>query len=71
MPHSDAVTINGKVVKSLPNARFEVEIPGGQSVIATLSGKLRINNIWISVGDDVALELSEYDLRSGRITFRY
>jgi translation initiation factor IF-1 len=71
MAHQDAVTINGKVVKALPNAKFEVEVPGGQSVTASLSGKMRMNNIWVNVGDEVSLELSVYDLRQGRITYRY
>lgn len=64
------VSINGKVLKALPNASFEVEIAGGQTIIAYLSGKLRTNNIMIAPGDIVSLELSPYDLKRGRIVYR-
>lgn len=70
MPSIDAVSMSGKVVKALPNANFEVELPNKQIITAYLSGKIRKNKITILVGDDVAVELSEYDLRHGRIVFR-
>ena len=49
---------------------FEVELPNGHKVLATVSGKLRMNYIRILPGDKVTLELSPYDLKRGRITWR-
>lgn len=71
MARVDQVSLRGKIVKTLPNTRWTVEIPGGQTVTAYLGGKLRQNNIMIMPGDEVALELSPYDLNQARIIYRY
>lgn len=63
--------MTGKVVESLPNATFRVEIePSKQIVLVTVSGKIRKNLVRIIVGDSVTVELSAYDLTRGRITYR-
>jgi len=41
-----------------------------QSVLAHISGKLRMNYIRILPGDKVTIELSPYDLSKGRIIWR-
>ena len=70
-PKDDVVQVNGKVVESLPNAMFRVEIePSKAVVLATISGKIRKNSVRIVVGDSVVCELSAYDLTRGRITYR-
>jgi translation initiation factor IF-1 len=70
-PKDDVVQVNGRVVESLPNAMFRVEIePSKQVVLATISGKIRKNSVRIVVGDSVICELSAYDLTRGRITYR-
>lgn len=69
----DVIQVNGKVVESLPNAMFRVEIdtpPTKSLVLCTISGKIRKNFVRIIVGDSVLCELSAYDLTRGRITFR-
>ena len=67
----DVIEVTGKVVESLPNAMFRVEIePSKQVVLTTISGKIRKNFVRILVGDSVVVELSAYDLSKGRITFR-
>lgn len=70
-PKDDVVQVDGRVVESLPNAMFRVEIqPSKQIVLATISGKIRKNFVRIVVGDSVVCELSAYDLTKGRITYR-
>jgi translation initiation factor IF-1 len=71
MARDEQVSIRGKVLKTLPNTTWQVEILGGQTIIAYLGGKLRRNNIRIEPGDEVALELSPYHLELGRITYRF
>jgi translation initiation factor IF-1 len=66
-----AIEVEGKVIEALPNARFRVELDNGHMVLATISGKIRMNYIRILTGDRVKLELSPYDLTQGRITYRY
>ncbi|MDO4614572.1 MAG: translation initiation factor IF-1 [Lachnospiraceae bacterium] len=70
MSRADAIEIEGKVIEKLPNAMFRVELENGHVVLATISGKLRMNFIRILPGDTVKLELSPYDLNKGRIVWR-
>ena len=60
----------GVVVESLPNTTFQVDIGNGHTILAHISGKLRMNFIRILPGDKVTVEMSPYDLTRGRITWR-
>jgi translation initiation factor IF-1 len=66
----EPITVEGKVLETLPNAMFRVELPNSHKVLAHVSGKMRMNFIRILPGDKVMLELSPYDLTRGRIVFR-
>ena len=66
----EPITLEGKVLETLPNAMFRVELPNGHKVLAHVSGKMRMNFIRILPGDTVTLELSPYDLSRGRIIRR-
>ena len=67
----DVIELQGTVVESLPNAMFKVELENGYTILAHISGKLRMNFIKILPGDRVTVELSPYDLTRGRITYRF
>lgn len=71
MAKEKAIEVEGRVTESLPNAMFRVELPNGHSVLAHVSGKIRMHFIKILPGDSVRLELSPYDLSRGRIIYRY
>lgn len=71
MAKEETITVEGKVVETLPNAMFRVELDNGHVVLAHISGKMRMHFIKILPGDKVTMELSPYDLRRGRITYRY
>ncbi|MFC1577092.1 translation initiation factor IF-1 [Candidatus Omnitrophota bacterium] len=66
----EPVVIDGKVVETLPNAMFRVELKNGHRVLAHVSGKMRMYFIRILPGDTVIMELSPYDLTRGRIIRR-
>ena len=66
----DAIEVEGKVVEVIPGGSFRVELQNGHMIEAHVSGKMRLNNIRISLGDKVMIELSPYDLSRGRITWR-
>lgn len=66
----DRMELIGKVVESLPGTLFEVKTLTGQTVLATLSGKMRQNHIMVLPGDDVIIEVSPYDTSRGRIMRR-
>ena len=70
MSKADVIEIEGVIVEKLPNAMLQVELENGQKVLATISGKLRMNYIRILPGDKVTLEMSPYDLSKGRIIWR-
>ena len=71
MAKKETIEVEGKVVESLPNATFKVELANGHEVLAYLSGKIRMNYIRVLPGDRVLVELSPYDLTKGRITYRF
>jgi len=70
-PKEDAIVLEGKVLESLPNAMFRVQLDNGHEVLAHISGKMRMHYIRILPGDRVQVELTPYDLSRGRITYRY
>ena len=71
MSKADVIEVEGKVIEKLPNAMFRVKLEnGGHIVLATISGKMRMNFIRILPGDKVTVEMSPYDLSKGRITWR-
>jgi translation initiation factor IF-1 len=70
MSKEELIETEGKIIETLPNAMFRVELENGHIVLAHVSGKMRMNFIRILPGDKVKLELSPYDLSRGRITFR-
>jgi translation initiation factor IF-1 len=71
MAKDDVIEVEGKVSETLPNAMFKVELENGHTVLAHVSGKIRMNFIRILPGDRVTVELSPYDLTRGRITYRF
>ena len=70
MAKSDMIEVEGVVVESLRNTTFQVDIGNGHTILAHISGKLRMNFIRILPGDKVTVEMSPYDLTRGRITWR-
>jgi translation initiation factor IF-1 len=71
MPKEDSIEVEGKIIETLPNAMFKVELENGQVILAYVSGKMRMHFIKILPGDRVTVELSPYDLTKGRITYRF
>ncbi len=70
MAKDDVIEVEGKVTDILPRGDFRIELENKHTVIAQVSGKMRVNNIRISPGDTVMVAISLYDLTRGRITYR-
>ena len=70
MAKKNVIEVTGKIVETLPNAMFRVELENGHKVLAHISGRMRMHYIRILPGDEVTVELSPYDLSRGRITYR-
>lgn len=71
MAKQELIRQDGTIVEALSNAMFRVELENEHKIIATISGKMRMNYIRILPGDKVAVEMSPYDLSRGRIIYRY
>jgi translation initiation factor IF-1 len=71
MSKKDAIKVEGKVLETLPNAMFRVELANGHVIMAHVSGKMRMHFIRILSGDRVTVEMSPYDLSKGRIVMRH
>ncbi|HXU28884.1 MAG TPA: translation initiation factor IF-1 [Bacteroidia bacterium] len=71
MSKQSAIEQDGTILEALSNAMFKVQLENGHTLVAHISGKMRMHYIKILVGDKVKLEMSPYDLTKGRITLRY
>ena len=70
MTKEDAIQMEGRVVETLPNTTFRVQLQNGHLVTAHISGKMRKNSNRIRTGDTVTVEMTPYDLSKGRIVYR-
>jgi translation initiation factor IF-1 len=70
MAKEDAIQMEGRVVETLPNTTFRVQLQNGHVVTAHISGKMRKHYIRILTGDAVTVEMTPYDLSKGRIVYR-
>ncbi len=71
MSNKAVLEIRGTIEELLPGATFRVKLENEHEVLAHLSGKMRINRIRLGVGDEVKVEMTPYDLKKGRITYRF
>ena len=67
----DKVVLDGVIIKSLPGAKFEVQLENDHIIRAHVCGKMAISKIKLIPSDKVKVELSVYDLSKGIITWRY
>ncbi len=71
MGKEDTIKMEGVIEEVLPNTTYRVKIEAfDKPVLASLNGRMRMNNIKVLAGDVVELEFSPYDLTRGRITRR-
>jgi len=65
----ELIELEGTVLEALPNGIFKVSV-NTTTILAYINGRIRKNNIRISIGDKVKIEMSPYDLHKGRIIYR-
>lgn len=71
MAKEETIKMEGLIEEVLPNTTYRVRIENFEKpVLASLNGRMRMNNIKVLAGDIVELEFSPYDLSRGRITRR-
>jgi len=69
--NNDFLNFDGVVEELLPGANFRVKLENGHTLMAHLSGRMRMNKIHLLPGDKVKVEMTPYDLTKGRIVYRY
>ena len=67
MAREGAIEVEGAVIEVLPNKMYRVELANGHRLLAYVAGKARLSFGRLTAGDKVRLEMSPYDLSSGRI----
>lgn len=68
--NKELIKLEGTVEETLPSTTFKVKLDNGHTVLAHISGRMRVNYIRLLPGDRVLLEMSPYDLTKGRIVQR-
>ena len=71
MAKKNLIKQDDTIEEALSNAMFRVRLENDHQIVATISGKMRMNYIRILPGDKVSVEMSPYDLTRGRIIYRY
>ena len=71
MAKEDLLEFSGTVKELLPNAMFRVVLDNEHEILAHTAGKMRKHRIRVLAGDEVMVEMTQYDLSKGRITFRF
>jgi translation initiation factor IF-1 len=67
----ETIKMEGVIEEVLPNTTYRVKIEAFEKpVLASLNGRMRMNNIKVLGGDTVEVEFSPYDLTRGRIIRR-
>lgn len=71
----DVIEFIGIVQECFPNAMFRVKITSEQAkdheLLCHLAGRMRVNRVRILPGDKVKVEMTPYDLKKGRIVYRF
>lgn len=68
--NDDSIMMSGVVEECLPGSKFMVRLENDHVAIGHVSGKMRMNNIRVLMGDKVKVAISTYDLSKCRIEFR-
>ena len=67
----DVIETSGIVAEALPNAQFKVTLENQHTILAHLSGKMRMHFIRILPGDKLTLVRSPYGLTTAGPTYRH
>ena len=70
MSKDEQIEMPGKVIETLPNTMFRVELENGHVVTAHISGKIRKHYIRILRGDTDMVALTPYHITKGSNIYR-
>ena len=71
----DVIELIGVIEECYPNTTFRVRITSleakNHELLCHLAGRMRVNKVRILPGDRVKVEMTPYDLKKGRIVYRF
>jgi translation initiation factor IF-1 len=67
VPAGDAFKVEGRVTEVLANGTYRAELKNGHCLTAFVAGKAKKNFAGLKTGDKVTLQLTPFDLSTGRI----
>ncbi len=67
MQRTDAFQVEGIVIEARPNGTYRVELANGHRLLAFVAGRAKKTFAGLTVGEKVKLQLTPYDLTTGRI----
>jgi translation initiation factor IF-1 len=67
MAGTDAFQVEGVVIEARPNLTYRVELANGHRLLAFVAGRAKQTFAGLAIGDKVKLQLTPYDLTTGRI----
>jgi len=67
MHGTDAFQVEGVVIEARPNRTYQVELANGHRLLAFVAGRAKETFAGLAAGDKVKLQLTPYDLTTGRI----
>ena len=67
MPGSDAFKVEGRVMEVLPNGTYRAELKNGHRLTAFVAGKAKKQFAGLKAGDIVTMQLTPFDLSTGRV----
>ena len=67
MAGTDAFQVEGVVLEALANGTYRLELANGHRLMGFVAGRARLAHARFAPGETVKLNLTPYDLSSGRI----
>lgn len=67
MQRTDAFQVEGVVIEARPNGTYQVQLANGHRLLAFVAGRAKRTFAGAAVGEKVKLQLTPYDLTTGRI----
>jgi translation initiation factor IF-1 len=65
------VELDGEVVEAFGGGMYRIALENGHETLGYTAGRMRRYRIRILPGDRIKVQLSPYDLKRGRIVYRY
>ena len=67
MRGEDAFRVESRVIEAMPNGTFRVELANGHRLLAFATTRTKENFSGVKPGDKVKLQLTPFDLSTGRL----